>query len=97
MKYNRVVFWQVPLSPHQSPWIRALAEVFDGNVIGVFQTGLSQERISLGWKVPDYGKTSIFIAPDQKLVRQLIEDSPENSVHIFSSMVCNPLIRDYFK
>ena len=87
----------MPLSPHQSPWIRALAEIFDGNVIGVFQTGLSQERISLGWKSPDYGKTQIYIAPDQKTVKQLIEDSPENSIHVFSSMVCNPLIHDYFK
>lgn len=97
MNIRRIVFWQEPLSPHQSPWIRALADKFDGRVIGVFQAELSQERIALGWKPPDYGKTGILIAPALATANRLLDEDPEGTVHVFSSMVSNPLIHSYFK
>lgn len=88
MKHDRVIFWQEMPSPHQAPWIRALADLLpDVQVLGVFQRRLSQNRLAMGWSSPDYGKAQVVIAPDQPLVEYLLGSDPERTVHIFSGTV----------
>jgi glycosyltransferase involved in cell wall biosynthesis len=90
MRHNHIVFWQENPSPHQAPWIRELAEIFtDGHVTGVFRGNLTSERVALGWLPPDYGKARVLISPDLSTVDKLLQDEPDRTVHVFSSMVHN--------
>ena len=98
MLHNRIVFWQVTPSPHQAPWIRALADMLPlGQVIGVFQQELSPRRLAMGWVLPDYGKTHVLISPDQSTVHQLLSTDTKRTVHVFSSVVHCPQINAAFK
>jgi hypothetical protein len=98
MKYNRIVFWQDMPSPHQAPWIRSLAEAIpERQIFGVFQRELSQGRLALGWRAPDYGKCHVLISPDQLTVEKLLQDDPGRTVHIFSGMCHLSAIQATFK
>jgi glycosyltransferase involved in cell wall biosynthesis len=98
MKSRRIVFWQETPSPHQVPWIRALASLLpDGEVIGVFQRELRQHRLAMGWSPPDCGQTQVFMAPDRATMDQLIYDDCERTVHVFSGMVYNSALDAAFK
>lgn len=94
----RTVFWQKTPSPHQAPWIRALAEMVPNmDIVGVFQeSGLSQERIALGWQPPNYGNARILISPDKVMADQLIQQNAGQTLHIFSGMLENSAISGYF-
>ncbi len=98
MKHNRVVFWQVNPSPHQAPFIRALADILPaGHTTAVFQSGLKQQRIALGWHEPDFGNTTVIVDPDNEIVEDLVSADRERSVHIFSSISHNNRIHGIFR
>ncbi len=99
MKNERIVFWQDIPSPHQAPWIRALAGLVpDADIVSVFQqSGLPQDRIALGWQPPHYGNTRILISPDKSEVDQLIQRNDFNTTHIFSSMLEDSEIYERFQ
>ncbi len=78
-----LVFWQNILSPHQAPYMRALSEL--GHEVTVVATeSMTADRRALGWKVPDLGRARVVIGPHEAEVRQLIESSPPDSIHIMA-------------
>jgi glycosyltransferase involved in cell wall biosynthesis len=99
MKNKRIIFWQETPSPHQAPWIRALAELVpDSDIVVVCQqSGLSPDRIALGWQPPDFGNVRTYISPDKERVDQLIECDESTTTHVFSSMLENPHINKCFQ
>jgi len=90
---DRIVFWQVRPSPHQAPFVRALAEALPKrNTVAVFQQPLNPHRLAMGWHQPDYGNATVIVDPDSETVERLVADNQEKSVHIFSSMSSNASI-----
>jgi glycosyltransferase involved in cell wall biosynthesis len=85
-----LVFWQNILSPHQAPFIRALAD--QGHQITVVtDESMSADRVALGWKVPDHGRAKITIAPKDSAVQRLIENSPKDAIHVIAGARWKPL------
>jgi glycosyltransferase involved in cell wall biosynthesis len=84
------VFWQNLLSPHQAPFLRALAGLGHGVTI-VAAESMSAERLALGWKVADPGRARVVVAPGEEEVRQLIESSPMEAVHVMAGARWTPL------
>jgi glycosyltransferase involved in cell wall biosynthesis len=93
MGFDRIIFWQDVPSPHQAPWIRALAEeAGDCQIEGMFMRELYPERVALGWQPPDYGKAHVVISPAQSEIDRFLGYESGRTVHIFSSMVHIPAI-----
>ena len=87
MRRNRIVFWQGQPSPHQSSYLRALANLLPGTtVIGVFEHLLEKERLALGWVPADLGLVEVIVSPNQRAIVKLALHDPENTVHIFSEV-----------
>ena len=87
MRRNRIIFWLGEASPHQSGYLRALADLLPQKaIIGVFQQGLQTERLALGWRTPDLGRMEVVMSPDQKTINEIALREPENTVHIFGGM-----------
>jgi glycosyltransferase involved in cell wall biosynthesis len=81
-------------SPHNAPWIRALAEkVPDCEVVAVFQTELTVDRLSLGWTQPDYGKVQVLVAPDIATIDNLLNKDSNRVVNVVSSFASNRMLR----
>lgn len=77
-----LVFWQNILSPHQVPYIRALASRLHQVTI-VTPEILTAERAGLGWEAPGLGDARLVLAPDRDEVDRLVIDSPRHCVHIW--------------
>lgn len=93
MVRDRVVFWQLSPSPHQAPFVREIAAILPtGQTVAVFQQPPTAARLGMGWDKANYGTTQIVMAPEDGAVRALLAAEPEESVHIFSSMVHAPRI-----
>jgi glycosyltransferase involved in cell wall biosynthesis len=86
-----IVFWQDILSPHMSAWIRALASVTGVRVTLVAESKISARRESMGWSVPDYGRSAVIVCRDLKAVADLIRDASDDDVHVVSGMRGCPL------
>ncbi|MHB9131487.1 MAG: glycosyltransferase family 4 protein [Armatimonadota bacterium] len=74
------------LAFHQSAHIRSLADGGSYEVTWVVEEALSPERKALGWSVPDAGKARVIVSPDAQKVEALIDEQPEESIHIFSGL-----------
>lgn len=85
-----LVFWQNILSPHQAPFLRALANG-GHDVTIVAAESMTEERLALGWKVPDHGLAKIVIAPEPSEIRRLIENSPQETIHVMAGARLVPL------
>jgi glycosyltransferase involved in cell wall biosynthesis len=85
-----LVFWQNILSPHQAPFLRALANA-GHEVTIVAAESMTADRVALGWTIPDHGPAKIILAPGNSEVRQLIEDSPGETIHVIAGARWKPL------
>jgi glycosyltransferase involved in cell wall biosynthesis len=83
-KPMRIVFWQDFLSFHQSAYIRALAEM-EHTVTLVVHKDILPHRKPMGWSVPDYGQTTVVVAPDDATIRDIVGDRPRDSVHVLGA------------
>ncbi|MGA2227995.1 MAG: glycosyltransferase [Syntrophobacteraceae bacterium] len=98
MNCSRIVFWQEMPSPHQAPWIRALASLLpDRQVIGVFQKDVAPFRLAMGWSQPDYGQAQVFISPGRSTIEALLHSDCERTVHVFSGIVHNSVLDAAFR
>jgi len=75
-------FWQSILSPHQSPYIRALSEIDGCAVTVIAEQALSPDRKRLGWAVPDYGRAEVATCPNQSVIRSLVYETDPYGVHL---------------
>jgi len=95
---RRIVFWQDFPSPHQAPWIRALAGLLpEGEVICVFQRDIEPRRLAMGWSPPDLGQARVLTAPNRSTVHRLLHRDGEETIHVFSSIIHNPPLNAAFK
>lgn len=92
MSRRKIIFWQKTPSPHQSAYIRALAQI--ANVKLVVTGELEPERHALGWRQPDFGNAETLIKPDKKTIVELQKSVDADTVQIFSEFISDPGIRD---
>ena len=77
-------FWQNILSPHQSAYLRALAEMGHEVHLIVEQPTLP-ERDAMGWDHPDFGHTRITVAPDEATIAAILDDGAvRGAYHVVS-------------
>ncbi len=96
MKRSRIVFWQPTPSPHQSSFMRSLANLIpNSKVVGVFESPLPKARRDLGWCTPDFGKMQTVVAPGKEQMLQLAHETPSTSIHVLSGLR-SPMIRYVF-
>ena len=89
----RIVFWQNIISPHQSFFIRKLAE--NNDVILAVNEEISFDRITQGWKKPDTGKAQIVILNTKDFAFELLNRN-EGAVHIFSGIAVYKNLKEVF-
>lgn len=90
----RIIFWHHTPSPHLSALIRALAEEADfASVIVVLIGDLSNERISMGWQLPDYGTANVILKPTPSSIESLLSSSSSLTFHIFSELAYSKILR----
>jgi glycosyltransferase involved in cell wall biosynthesis len=63
--------------------MRELAEA-GHEVLVVSTETMSEERRSLGWEIPSLGPARVILAPDQRQVRQIVESSEANAIHLIA-------------
>lgn len=85
-KLTRLVFWQNIVSHLQVPFIREVSKRFTGEVSIIVPEELSQERINLGWHVPEYTPAVLIINPMKDQIIDFINQKPTETCHIFSGV-----------
>src|SRR4051812_32514779 len=80
----RIVFWQSILSPHQAPYISELANRQGWSVTIVAQNEMTPERVSIGWRVPDFGAARVMHSDGRAL--QILEDFGPDTLHVLEGM-----------
>jgi len=94
---SRIVFWQNIVSLLQVPFIRELAKEFSGDVILAVPRKLTDERVKLGWAVPDCSPAKLIVNPAQKQIEELIQDRQKETCHVFSGMRGYPFVWSAFR
>jgi len=83
-------FWQNIISPHQAPFLRALAEQGHGVTV-VATEAMTADRVALGWQVPDLGRAEVVINPDVKQIQELIANGGQDAIHTMAGARWTPL------
>ena len=97
-KISNLVFWQVSPSIHQASLIVEIDRILvDVEVCCVFMGQVSQERLDLGWSLPDYGDIKLEFCDSKNKLDSLYDTFVGNSVHIFSNVVNNSLVHYVYK
>jgi glycosyltransferase involved in cell wall biosynthesis len=78
-----LLFWHNLISPHQAPFMRELADA-GHEVLVVATEEMSEERRSLGWEIPSLGRARVILGPDHGKVRQIVESSGPDAVHLIA-------------
>ncbi len=87
-------FWVNMVSPHMAPFLRALAAMQGHSVTIVAERQVSNERILLGWQLPNCGAATVITSPDDRETAKLIQKALDpDSVHIFGGWRDVPLNR----
>lgn len=94
---SRIIFWQNIVSSLQVPFIKEVAKKFKGDVILVVPRKLTDERVKLGWAVPDCSPAKLIVNPAQKQIEELIQDRSEETCHFFSGMRGYPFVWSAFR
>lgn len=95
---KRIVFWEPTLSPHKTAFIASIARLAPAKeVIYCADQGLDEERKALGWTTAEPDGYRQVIAPDGPAIAELVEDSPNESFHVFSGMRKIPSIVEGLK
>lgn len=86
-----IVFHQQIISPHATALVRELAELG----LNVTYTATHQtraDRARLGWSIPDLGRARLQMLSDVKAVRQFLDSTPVNAVHICEGLRGNGVV-----
>jgi len=87
------VFWQNIISPHQAPFLRALPDL-KHRVTVITQEAMSEERVNLGWKVPEMGAVKLIFSPKIECIQPIISDAGEEAIHIMAGARLSSLGRE---
>lgn len=89
----RIVMWEPSVSPHKMDLYLALKRSGKvSSVTYVAQSDLSESRKSLGWELSGRSEMDCLIGPSTAEIRALVEQSPAETVHIFSGIRWVPVI-----
>lgn len=83
--------WQDIVSPHMAGLAAALA-ARGVQVVYVAEQELSEDRVKLGWALPELAEARLEIAPTAAAVCALVEAAPINAVHICQGIRGNALV-----
>lgn len=94
MKALEIYFWEPCVSPHKSGFFAALKKhPAIGEVFYIAQSEMHTERQNLGWQDDSkFPAENIIVAPSPEKVREIIERSAPDSIHIFSGIHWVPCI-----
>ena len=85
-----LVFWHNLISPHQAPYMRALAE--NGHdILLVASEDISPHRRQMGWAVPDLGSAQVVLDPDPGKVDEIVRNSTPDAIHFIAGARGTPL------
>jgi glycosyltransferase involved in cell wall biosynthesis len=86
-----VWFWLDIVSPHMAGLAAALA-ARGRSVTYVAERSLSPRRLAGGWNEPALGKAILRLAPDARSTMRLVDEAPQESVHICMGLRGNGLV-----
>ncbi len=86
------IFWENILCHLQSSFIRELAGSSGVKVTLVVDQAMTDDRLAQGWSVPEFGETKIIISPDLEQVRNIIDQSAPEAIHVLNGYRCVPLL-----
>lgn len=89
----RLVFWQGILSPHQAPYIRALAGRPGWDVTVVAERPMTPDRVATGWAVPDLGQARVIIPTTSPVVIAL-EQCGRDAIHLLEGIRGRSIVRE---
>ena len=96
MKVPAVVFWMPNPSQHVAPVLRAFAECWEGDVLGVWAATMPEARTALGWRAAVFGQLSeVPLDSDDRKARSQIDElvrAYPGAIHIFSGMKAYPRV-----
>lgn len=91
---ERIVLWQTVPSPHQAPFIAALAKrLGPGRVHCAFEHPLPAVRVKQGWRQPDFGLAKALTSPGPARIAELSAMNGSDTAHLFTGMVNSAWIR----
>lgn len=93
---KKFIFWQNMVSFHQSCFLHSLSFSENIEVILVAVVAMEEKRERMGWKVPDMGRVKILVAPDEVVIKRILETSDDNTFHIFSGFDSEPFFKNAF-
>lgn len=88
----RLVFWQGILSPHQAPYIRALAERPEWDVTVVVECPMTPDRTAMGWKVPSLGQARV-VTSSAFTVASVLRECGEDAIHLLEGIRGRSIVR----
>ncbi len=92
----RIIFWENTLSPHESAYIRALANKENIEVALIVEKDISRHRKNMGWDIPNLGNVKVLIHPGRSEIFHILKKAEYESVHIFSGIRTYPLVKTAF-
>lgn len=78
-----LIFWQNILSPHQMPYIQALAKQ-GHDVTVVVETILTEDRIQLGWKPVKTDGIRVIQKPDHTEIEKIVKNEGVEAIHVLA-------------
>lgn len=85
--FSKIIFWEPSYSPHKSDFIAAVAQLLpDVEIIYVADEDLSDSRKSMGWATPKPEGYRLIIRPEEKTIRDLINNSALQNFHVLAGM-----------
>ena len=93
---RRYVFWQPIPSMHQMPFLEALPEAADADVVCVHAEDVPADRIALGWSQPTGAGIKLLGAREAESSR-LFDTQQFDTLHIFSGLHCHPFVSAMFR
>lgn len=89
----QLVFWQGILSPHQAPYIRALAGRPDWDIAVVAECRMTPDRAAMGWAVPDLGQARVIV-PSAISPALVLEECGQDTIHLLEGIRGRSIIRE---
>lgn len=90
---RRIVFWEPSTSPHKADFFSAISTIAPYiDVICFADSELSQDRQAQGWSIKHTDVFQTIVAPSQTEIEQLVGESIDSTLHIFSGIRWVPTI-----
>lgn len=93
---QRYVFWQPIPSMHQLPFLDALADRSDVEVVCAYAEPITEDRLRLGWGGTETCRVAL-VAPDARQAEAMIRNAGPETLNVVSGMHCHPSVVRWFR